>query len=143
MDWPRTEQDAEGYPARKPIPVDQVLASARNGDAEALDAILADLLSCAPARTATAYRDSMIRGIGAWLQTAMPASRPAAIAAVLAEAGHSLQTGRGITSRFPFHLLSNEERWRLRTEILSILAFSQRWPKKRQMFSVLFPDRAI
>lgn len=143
MGFLRIDDGDDGYPGRKAMPVDQMLASARGGDAEALDALLADLLSSAPARTATAYRDGMIRNIGGWLQTAMPESRRAAIATVLCEAGRSLQTGRGITSRYPFHLLSNEERWRLRTDILSILAFSPRWPKKRQMISVLFSDRAI
>lgn len=138
-----TGTGGDGNSIRRSMPVDQILASARSGDAEALDALLGDLLSSAPARTVTAYRDGMIRNIGGWLQTAMPSSRPAAIATVLCEAGRSLQTGRGITSRYPFHLLSNDERWRLRTDILSILAFSPRWPKKRQMISVLFPDRAI
>jgi hypothetical protein len=126
-----------------PVAIDDIIANARLGDAAAFDAIMADLLAKASPRVSTAYRDAMIRNVAAWLRTAMPSSKNAAIATVLSEAGRSLQAGRGITSRFPFHLLSSEERWRLRTEVLSILAFSQRWPKKRQMFSVLFSDRAI
>jgi hypothetical protein len=126
-----------------PVAIDDIIANARLGDAAALDAILADLLAKASPRVSTAYRDAMIRNVAAWLRTAMPASKNAAIATVLSEAGRSLQAGRGITSRFPFHLLSSEERWRLRTDVLSILAFSPRWPKQRQMFSVLFSDRAI
>ncbi|WP_394889543.1 hypothetical protein ACG873_30240 [Mesorhizobium sp. AaZ16] len=123
--------------------VAELIANARLGDATAFDAIILDLLAKASPRIATTYRDAMIRNVAAWLKTAMPASKDSAIATVLAEAGRSLQSGRGISNRFPFHLLSSDERWRLRTDVQSILAFSPRWPKQRQMFSVLFPDRAI
>ena len=67
----------------------------------------------------------------------MPASSPSAIARVIAEAGRSLQSGRGLSPRHPFHVLSADERERLQREVRSILDCSVKWPKHRQMFSVI------
>ena len=131
--------DADFGVERFQIVPDAIVARALNADADATFAILASILPKAQARVGIAYRDLLIRHVACWLAEAMPGSKRATVARVITEAGDSLQRGRGISARYPFHLLSADERDRLESEVKNILACSARWPKQRQMFSIVRP----
>ena len=127
---------------------EDVLRRAFEGDPAAQRLVRARFPTAVPADLRRAERDARIREMAADLWAALPNARPHRVAAILREAGASLERGRGLSDRSPFNALDCEARAALEREIRAILEWApphagNRWPALRQLLVIIAHPRTL
>ena len=120
---------------RHPSPLSEI-ADIRRGDSDAAMRVIRQLLGHVPPRVSIPYRDAALRLLAQWLRDALPEPSDNRVSTILTAACASVECHRSISSRPPFHCLSEAERRKLHEE-LSQMTWVKRWPKHRQMTSII------
>lgn len=115
------------------VALDRTLSD--GGDAAAQ--VLQRLCRRLPPSARRECRDAMIIRIAAWLFVADPLATPNRVVDIITAAAKSLQCGRRLSSRLPFHRLDERQIARLECEIHMLLSWDTVPPAKRQLFKIV------